>query len=234
MFRRAYGILAYLVGVSGAAVYFAFILGMGVGVWPRSECSSALTSVGVNLGLLAMFALQHSGMARIAFKRCFQRLFPETIERSTYVLASGLTLGGLTLCWQPLPGEPIWQGPIVIAGIGLAGGAAAGLCAAWYDHAAFFGLAQSWTGVSIATGPLRIGGPYRYVRHPLMLGLLIAIWGVPIMPPELLMLNLGMTAYVIGAIHLEERDLLRVYGSAYEQYQRETPMLFPWPRRTID
>jgi protein-S-isoprenylcysteine O-methyltransferase Ste14 len=107
--------------------------------------------------------------------------------------------------------------------------AAAGI--AWcsrFDHASFFGLRSAWTGQPPECGPLIIDGPYRYVRHPLMLGFLIAVWAQPQMPPELLMLNLGMTAYVALGVTLEERDLVRDHGTAYERYRAEVPAIVPW------
>jgi protein-S-isoprenylcysteine O-methyltransferase Ste14 len=98
-------------------------------------------------------------------------------------------------------------------------------CSVGYNHAAFFGLAYDTT-----PGRLRTDGPYRYVRHPLMLGLLLAIWGQPIMPRELLMLNVGMTVYIVVAIRLEERDLVRVFGAEYARYRDTVPALIPFVR----
>ncbi len=230
MFRRTYAVIAYVIGLAGAGLFFAYVLGQGVGVWPRDEATSVARSMIVNLALLVLFALQHSGMARSAFKYYFLRYFTECIERSTYVAASGLVLAALSLLWQPLPGAPIWHGPIAIVLLSLGAAANVGVCAAWFDHATFFGLTQGWTGVVPAAGKLRIEGPYRIVRHPLMLGLLVAIWVVPIMVPELLMLNLGMTAYILIAIRLEERDLVRVFGVDYEAYQRTVPAIVPFSK----
>ena len=228
MLRRAYGTIAYLTGSAGAAIYFARLVGTGVGIWTREVGTSPPTAFAVNFTLLTLFTLQHSLMARTAYKDLFLRLFPECIERSTYVAASGLALGTLAAFWQPLPGEVVWHGPIGIVAISLAAGAGVGGCAAWFDHATFFGLQQSWTGVVPRMEKLRIEGPYRFVRHPLMLGLLVAMWALPIMPPELLMLNLGMTIYIVLAIQLEERDLIRAFGSAYEEYRRGVPALVPY------
>ncbi len=228
MLRRVYSVIAYLIGLAGASVYFAYVLGAGIGVWPRGEATSTAWSMGINLGLLALFAMQHSGMARPAYKKYILRIVPECLERSTYVAASGLVLGLLTVLWQPLPGEPFWHGPIAIVAVSLLGAFGVGVCATWFDHATFFGLTQGWTGVRPGPAKLRIEGPYRLMRHPLMLGLLIAIWGVPVMPPELLMMNLGMTMYVLVAIRWEEHDLVREFGSEYEEYRRRVPAIVPW------
>src|SRR5262249_6362406 len=182
----------------------------------------------VNAGWLLLFAVQHSGMARQSFKRWWTQWIPATLERSVYVGASGIVLGALMLGWQPLPGEPLWQRPLAIIPISLLAAVGISACNAWFDHAAFFGLQQAWTGKVGTTDRLRIEGPYRYVRHPLMVGLLIAIWAQPIMPPELLMLNAGLTIYILIAIRLEERDLIRQFGIAYLRYRRRVPALIPW------
>ena len=208
---------AFLLGVGGAGVFFAFIVGTGSGYWPRGDAEGAFGGLN-NLGWLLLFALQHSGMARQSFKRWL----PATLERSAYVAASGSALAAMALCWSPLPGEPIWHGPIGIVAISLLAALGVGGCLAWMDHFAFFGLTQAWTGKA-ECGPLRIDGPYRYVRHPLALGLLIAIWAQPIMPPELLMMDVGLTIYGMLAIRLEERDLVRRFGADYEKYRRAVP-----------
>jgi protein-S-isoprenylcysteine O-methyltransferase Ste14 len=103
-----------------------------------------------------------------------------------------------------------------------------GWCAAWFAPASFLGYQQAATGVAEVRGRLRIEGPYRYVRHPLMVGLLVTIWAQPIMPPELFMLNVGLTIYILIAIRWEERDLVREFGEEYERYRREVPALIPW------
>ncbi len=219
---------AYLFGIAGAGVFFAIILGTGVGVWPRGEAADGVLPWTINLGWLLLFALQHSGMARQSLKQWLTRWIPAPLQRSLYVAVSGILLAALTLLWQPLPGEPLWHGPIWIVAISVFAALGIGLCCGWFDHAAFLGLRQAWTGNADVRGPLRIEGPYRYVRHPLMLGLLIALWAQPIMPPELLMMNVGWTIYILVAIRLEERDLVRQYGAAYEEYRRKVPALIPY------
>jgi protein-S-isoprenylcysteine O-methyltransferase Ste14 len=182
----------------------------------------------INFGWLFLAAGQHSGMARQSFKQWLTRWIPAALERSLYVAVSGILLAALTLGWQPLPGAPLWHGPLWIAALSLLAALGVGLCCGWFDHATFFGLRQAWTGNANARSPLRIEGPYRYVRHPLMLGLLIALWAQPIMPPELLMMNVGLTVYILIAIRWEERDLVREFGAEYEQYRRKVPALIPF------
>lgn len=219
---------AYLLGNLGAAVFFAFILGVGTGIWPRPVAQDGPLPWIIDISWLGLFAAQHSGMARQAWKRWLIRWFPASLERSLYVAGSGISLTALTLLWQPLPGAPLWQGPLWIAAISLLAAAAIGICCSSFDHAAFFGLKQAWTGTAETSIPLRIDGPYRYVRHPLMLALAIALWAQPIMPPELLLLNAGLSVYIVIAIRLEERDLVRAYGPAYEEYRRKVAMLVPF------
>lgn len=228
MLPRAIAVTAYLVGIAGAGIFFAYVVLTGSGLLPQRDAERGPLPWLINLGLLLMFALQHSGMARRSFKAWFVRGVPAELERSMYVAASGTAAALLICLWQPLPGKPIWHGPIWISAISLLAGLGIGVCCGWFDHASFFGLTQAWTGVAEIRGPLLVAGPYRYVRHPLMLGLLLALWAQPVMPPELFWLNAGMTCYILIAIRLEERDLCRDFGAEYEKYRRAVPMLIPW------
>ncbi len=234
MLARACAVTAYLVGIAGAGVFFLWVLATGTGFVSRTDdAAMGMCPWFGNGGLLLLFALQHSGMARRSFKNVLTRWAPTHLERSVYVASAGLTTIALTLCWQPLPGSLLWHGPIWIVGISLI--AAFGLvgCCATVNHAAYFGLTQAWTGNVNTRWPLQMNGPYRYVRHPLMVGVLIAIWAQPIMPPELCMMNVGMTVYILIALRLEERDLLREFGEEYEKYQRKVPALIPFVKRWL-
>jgi protein-S-isoprenylcysteine O-methyltransferase Ste14 len=233
MWRRVFAVVSYLIGLAGAGIFMLYLLGTGVGVWPRPDTSEGLTPWLVDVSLLGLFALQHSGMARETFKRAITHVILAALERSTYVAASGIVLGIVTLCWQPLPGEAIWEGPVWVVGICLLASVGVAWCAARFDHNRFFGLTQAWTGDADTHGPLIVEGPYRYVRHPLMFGLLIVLWAQPVMPRELFLMNAGWTLYIVLAVKLEERDLVRQYGEEYEKYRSEVPMLIPWRwRRT--
>jgi len=209
---QVFALGAYLIGAGGAVIFFAYVFGSGTGVWPRGDPEEGLFPWLNDIGWLLLFAIQHSGMARQSFKQWLTRWFPAALERSLYVAVSGILLAALTLGWQPLPGEPLWHGPLWTVAISLLAALGIGLCCGWFDHTAFFGVRQAWTGNADASSSLRIEGPYRYVRHPLMLGLLIALWAQPIMPPELLMMNVGLTIYILLAIRWEERDLVREFG----------------------
>jgi protein-S-isoprenylcysteine O-methyltransferase Ste14 len=194
--------------------------------------TSSGAAIAVNLLLLAAFAIQHSVMARSGFKRWWMRFIPRSIERSTYVLAASLALFAVCLGWRSLPAV-VWE----------AHGAAASALAALFwigwlvslastfmiDHFDLFGLRQTF---AQRTGPP--SGPmfkapllYRYVRHPLMLGLLIAFWATPKMTAGHLLFAVTTTVYIVLALQLEERDLLRDLGAAYEAYRKRVPMLLP-------
>lgn len=221
-------LIAYLIGNAGAAVFLAFVLGLGTGFWPRESALDGVWPWLIDVCWLVVFAVHHSGMARQVWKRWLVRFFPPVLERSLYIAIAGVLLAVLPLAWQPLPGDPLWHGPLWIVGISLLAAISVGLCSGCCDHASFFGLQQAWTGNAEVNGPLRTGGPYRFVRHPLMLGLLITLWAQPIMPTELAVLNGGLTVYIVIAIRWEERDLGRIYGPAYEEYRKKVAMLIPF------
>jgi methanethiol S-methyltransferase len=225
---RLFAVAAYLLGVAGVAALGAYVLLSGLGHWPRGVPAAGTLPWLVNGGWLALFALQHSGMARRGFKSCLTRRVPAYLERSVYVTVSGLVTLAQPLIWQPLPGDDLWDGPGWLVGISLAGVVGVAVCFLHIDHLDFLGLRRVGIGELRREETLRIAGPYRWVRHPLMLGTLVFLWGQPTMPPELLFLNAGLTVYVLFAIHLEERELARTFGSAYEEYRRRVPALIPW------
>ena len=202
---------------------------------PRVPFELALT---IDLLLLTLFALQHSVMARPAFKAWWTRLIPAAAERSTYVLASSAALALLFWQWEPLGGV-VWsvQSP-------LARGVLWGLCACgwllvlaatfWINHFDLFGLRQVWLhlrGRPYTQLHFVTPGPYQLVRHPLYVGWLLAFWATPTMTATHLVFALGTTAYILVAIQLEERDLLAYHGRDYAEYRRRVPMLIPLPRR---
>lgn len=239
-FPRRFGVLLY--GAVTYAIFFAtfcyaaaFVGGFLVPVSLDSTATGPLLpSLLINLGLLAIFALQHSVMARPAFKRWFTRLVPEPMERSTYVLASSLALNALFAAWQPMGGV-IWSVEHPAGRALLYAGFAFGwllvLVATFLiNHFDLFGLRQVWMYFrGQPYRPLRFvtPGPYRLVRHPLYLGWLFAFWCTPQMTAAHLVFALMTTAYILVAIQLEERDLRAYHGDDYIRYQRRVPMLFP-------
>jgi protein-S-isoprenylcysteine O-methyltransferase Ste14 len=187
-----------------------------------------------NVMLLGVFALQHSVMARPAFKRWWTKVIPEAAERSTYVLFSSLALILLFWGWQPMGGvvwdlqDPLWRA-IAYSLFGFGWGLVL-VTTFLINHFDLFGLRQAWLYLrGRQYTPLRFvtPGPYRLVRHPLYVGWLFAFWATPTMTAAHLLFAIGTTAYILIAIQLEERDLVAVHGEDYENYRRRVPMLLP-------
>jgi protein-S-isoprenylcysteine O-methyltransferase Ste14 len=192
----------------------------------------------IDVGLLALFALQHSIMARRWFKQRWTQLVPWTIERSTYVLCASLALLLLFWQWRPI-GIVIWSidgasARLAIWSLCAAGWATVLAMTFYINHFDLFGLRQAWLpliGRPYAPVSFRTPFPYRVVRHPLYLGFLIAFWSTPHMTLAHLLFAVSTTAYIVLAIQFEERDLLREHGSHYQSYRRSVPMLIPRPFR---
>lgn len=188
----------------------------------------------VNLGLIALFGLQHSVMARPRFKARWTKLVPASVERATYVLAASIALILLLRFWHTLPGE-VWDVRGSAAEAGLWGLFAAGwailFVSTWLiNHFELFGLAQAGRhGRETPAAPPVLREPlfYRWVRHPIYLGFTIAFWSTPHMTVSHLMLAGGMTIYILIGIAHEERDLVDYFGPAYEDYRRRVGMLLP-------
>jgi methanethiol S-methyltransferase len=237
--------IVFLYGLISYAVFFGtYLYAIGfVGNFfvPRSidgpAAGSFAGNLAVDLVLLLVFALQHSAMARPAFKRWWTRFIPEPAERSTYVLASSLALIALFYFWRPLGGV-VWsvEDPVAAAVLH-------GLCAfGWLlvlvstfliNHFDLFGLRQVWMylrGTPYQPIGFRSPGPYRLVRHPLYVGWLFAFWATPTMSVTHLLFAIATTAYILIAIQLEERDLTASLGDAYRDYRRRVPMLIPFMR----
>jgi len=229
MFVKAVAVVCYLLALGGAGALAALVLLLGLDLLPPRlalPCPWRL-----NVGCLLAFGLQHSGMARQGWKRAWTHIIPARLERSAYAALSGLVLLATALTWQALPGEPLWRAPpwlVVLPLLAAAGVVGVNLR---FDHRGFFGLRQAWApDGDAAPERLLIVGPYRFVRHPLLVCLLGFLWPQPVMPPALLLLNGGLTAYVLLGARLEERDLLRRFGPAYADYRRRVPMFVPWRR----
>jgi protein-S-isoprenylcysteine O-methyltransferase Ste14 len=230
-----YGVLSYVCFLATFLYAIGFVGGFGV---PRSIDSAAEGPLGaalvVDVLLLAAFALQHSVMARPAFKRRWTRIVPVPAERSTYVLASSLALLLLFWQWQPIGGL-VWRvehpvGQTVLHGLFAAGWLTVLVTTFLINHFDLFGLRQVW--LQLRGEPYRpLGfvtpGPYQHVRHPLYVGWLLAFWATPTMTAAHLLFAVATTAYILIAIRLEERDLAEVHGEKYAEYRRRVPMLVP-------
>ena len=234
--------LVLLYGVVCYAVFFCtFLYAYGfVGnvLVPKSIDSPAETPLAVaiivNLALLAVFAVQHTGMARPGFKKIWTKIVPEPIERSTYVLLSSLALILLFAFWQPMGGvvwnveNPLAQG--VLFGLFTGGFLLVLVTTFLINHFDLFGLRQVWLyfrGREYQALRFVTPGPYRFVRHPLYVGWLLAFWATPTMTIAHLLFALGNTAYILVAIRYEERDLLAYFGNTYRKYRDAVPMLVP-------
>jgi protein-S-isoprenylcysteine O-methyltransferase Ste14 len=190
-----------------------------------------------NLALLTLFAVQHSVMARPAFKRWWTRIVPESAERSTYTLLSSLALIALFAHWQPMGGM-IWSVDSPVGRTLLYSAFAFGWGLLLYstfliNHFDLFGLRQVWLQLlNIPYQPLAFKMPalYRYVRHPLYVGWLFAFWSTPTMTVTHLVFAIATTAYILIAIQLEERDLVAAHPE-YESYRQRVPMLVPFTKR---
>lgn len=192
----------------------------------------------IDAGLIGLFGLQHSLMARSRWKQWWTSIIPPALERSAYVLLASCFLLALFWFWQPIP-TVIWQidNPLLrasIYGVCLAGWGIVVLATFQIDHFELFGLRQVWRAIhkqSQTPPEFRLPLLYRLVRHPLMSGFLLAFWATPLMTLDRLLFALGMTLYILIGISFEERALRREFGQVYETYQAQVPGLFPFPRK---
>jgi protein-S-isoprenylcysteine O-methyltransferase Ste14 len=233
-----YGAGAYLLFLAA----FLYLIGFLGNFWaPRSVDHGLNAPIGqavlINVVLLAAFGIQHSVMARPAFKTWWTRFVPPTIERSTYVVLSSAVLVLLYWQWRTMPTViwDVWQpaGRITLWALFWLGWAIALAATFMVSHFDLFGLRQvylAWRGKPYTHIGFHARLLYRLVRHPLMLGFLIAFWAAPTMTAGHLLFSIAMTGYILIATQLEERDLVAALGSQYRDYSRDVPMLLPLRR----
>ena len=229
-----YGIASYLVFFLTFVYAMAFI---GNYVLPKSidlgSESGLAQSILIDVVLLAAFAVQHSVMARSAFKRWWTMIIPPSCERSTYVLTSSLLLIFIFWQWRPIA-TTIWLAEgwtaAMLTAISWIGWLTAFTSTYMIDHFELFGLRQVFDrlhGAAACANPFKTPLLYRIVRHPLMLGFMLAIWATPHMSAGHLLFAVVFTGYILVGVRLEERDLVAQFGKTYQQYRRRVPMLIP-------
>ena len=236
-------LIAFLYGVLSYAVFFCtflyavgFVSGLGV---PKTIDTGvvvpATEALIVNVLLMSLFAIQHSVMARKQFKQWWTQYIPKSVERSTYVLFASLALILLLWQWRPLPAI-VWQvvDPLMatlITGLALLGWLIVLTSTFLINHFELFGLHQVTNNLSGRPMPeprFRTPLYYKFVRHPIYLGFIIAFWMTPTMTVGHLLFAAVTTAYIFVGIWLEEHDLVDLFGDDYRRYKREVSMLVPW------
>jgi protein-S-isoprenylcysteine O-methyltransferase Ste14 len=235
-----YGIVCYVLGLAATVYAIGFVANAAVpkGI-EHGIATGTATSLVIDGLLLALFAAQHSVMARPAFKQVWTRIVPKQAERSTYVLFTALALGLVFWQWRPLS-DTVWdvRTPILrglLWGVYACGWGIVLISTFFFDHFELFGLRQAFSSRTDSPdhpGQLKTVGFYRFVRHPLMTGFLIAFWATPTMSVGHLYFAAVSTAYMLIAVQIEERDLLKVFGDEYRDYQKRVGAIIPRLRRS--
>jgi protein-S-isoprenylcysteine O-methyltransferase Ste14 len=232
-----YGIICYLIFFTSFLWLILFLGNFGVYA-PTTVNSGAAgplwSSLLLNLGLIALFGLQHTVMARKSFKEKWTKLVPQQVERSTYVLFSSIALIALLWFWQPIP-FVLWSVDTTWVSLLLQWAFWLGwlilFLSTWMiDHFNLFGIRQVWNYMrNNEQIPLQFMEPgfYKYVRHPLMLGFLIAFWSTPHMTLGHLLFSGGMTLYIFIGVRFEEKAMIHRFGEDYENYRKRVPKFFP-------
>jgi protein-S-isoprenylcysteine O-methyltransferase Ste14 len=234
-----YGIICYLIffGTFLYAIGFVGNIFVPLSVDRGNSPIATATALVVNLILLSIFALQHSIMARPGFKKWWTRIIPKSIERSTYVLLASVALLLIFWQWRPMP-DVVWSvenkiGNFVLWALFGLGWGLVLVSTFLINHFDLFGLRQVYSGLrGVEYGGLEFKTPFLYklVRHPIMLGFIIAFWSTPVMTVGHLLFAAVTTAYILVAIRFEERDLSNLYPEKYGEYRKRVSMIVPIPK----
>jgi methanethiol S-methyltransferase len=240
---RSFKFIAFLYGMASYLIFFVtilyaigFVMGLVVPKNIDTGAASSMTSaIVVNLLLMSLFAVQHSVMARKGFKAWWTKYVPKPIERSTYVLAASSCLLLLFWQWRPIPAV-VWQvdDPDLAAAVAmfsLGGWVLVFTSTFLINHFELFGVSQVANHLvdkEVAPPQFRTPLLYKFVRHPIYLGFIIAFWAAPVMTVGHLMFAAVTTAYIMVGIWLEERDLIEMFGDQYREYKQRVSMLIPW------
>lgn len=233
--RFGYAVIVYLLFFATFLYLIAFTADLFVPKTVDSgAASSGATALLVNLGLIALFGVQHTVMARPGFKARITKTLHPAIERATYVLATLVVLWALFIFWQPMP-QVLWSAQaqwavMALWGLFLVGWTIAFISTWLLNHFELFGLQQVWldmTGRDARAQQFRDPLFYKLSRHPLYLGMLIGLWAIPEMTMGHAVFAAGLTVYVLIAIRYEERDLRDFLGEQYTEYRTRVGMLVP-------
>lgn len=234
-FVLGYGVLAYLIFFGTFLYAVGFIAQLAV---PKTIDSGTTGSTGqalmIDLALMSLFAVQHSGMARHGFKKLFAAFASPALERSTYVLLASLSLILLFWQWRPI-NAVVWEIESPMAAYAALAGSFTGWLIVLYStflisHFELFGLTQvvsHFAGRLAQPMKFRTPGLYRLIRHPIYLGFIIAFWSTPTMTLGHMLFAIVTTAYILVGIRLEERDLVTLFGDQYRHYREKVAMLIP-------
>jgi len=238
MLGMAYGAACYLFFL----VTFLYVMGFlaNLSFLPKTvdradTATPPIMAVLIDGALLTLFAVQHSVMARPAFKRAWTQIVPASLERSTYVLAATLAVALLLWQWRPIP-DLVWSvtsppAAVALYGLQILGWSVVLIATFLINHFELFGLRQTLAalrGRGVPESEFHTPMLYKLVRHPLYLGFVIAFWSAPQMSVGHLIFAIGGTGYILVGIFFEERDLVAHFGQKYRDYQKRVPMLFPF------
>jgi protein-S-isoprenylcysteine O-methyltransferase Ste14 len=232
---RIYALFAYAGFLATFVYLIGFVVGWGV---PKAiddgPSTSLVMALAIDLGLVLFFGLAHSVMARAPFKRVWTTIIPPAAERSTYVLVASAQLALLCWQWRPIGALQLWTTTgtlaLLLRALSAVGWGTALVSTHLIDHFELFGLRQAF-GRSAPEPVFRTPLLYRWVRHPLYFGMLLAFWSAPTMSASHGLFSALLSVYILIGVRHEERDLVRIFGDEYRRYQAAVPMLIPFPLR---